>query len=319
MARRTRSSPSPSSRAEPDLARDVQRVRETSRRMVRELGLLRGECHGLSTSQCHALLELSQRGALSGSDVANLLALDKSTASRVLSPLVRRRLVRAKLGDGDKRSRAYELSANGSVYLQKVNAGADAQVQAALALLSDDDRAAAVRGLMLYAGALRRARLLVDVEVRPIARTDNAAVARVIRTVMPEFGASGPGFAIMDPEVDDMFGAYRKAAAYLVAVRNGRLLGGAGVGPLPKAPASVCELKKMYLLPEARGLGVGQALLDAALAAASRLRYRRCYLETLSHMHQARRLYEKNGFVRRDGPLGHTGHFGCNTFYERGL
>jgi len=40
--------------------------------------------------------------------------------------------------------------------------------------------------------------------IRRIRRSDDAAVATLIRTVMPEFGASGPGFAIMDPEVDAM-------------------------------------------------------------------------------------------------------------------
>jgi len=157
------------------------------------------------------------------------------------------------------------------------------------------------------------------VTVRPIAPADNRAVAEVIRTVMPEFGAVGPGYAIVDPEVDDMAGTYTGSAAYFVAEAEGRLLGGAGIGPLPAADADVCELKKMYLLPEARGLGVGQRLLDAALAAARTLGYRRCYLETLTHMRAARQLYERNGFTLLPGPLGHTGHFGCNTFYLRSL
>ena len=43
-----------------------------------------------------------------------------------------------------------------------------------------------------------------DYLIRPIAPGDDAAVASVIRTVMPEFGAVGSGFAISDPEVDWM-------------------------------------------------------------------------------------------------------------------
>ena len=40
--------------------------------------------------------------------------------------------------------------------------------------------------------------------MRPIEPRDDAAMARIIRTVMPEFGADGPGFAIHDAEVDTM-------------------------------------------------------------------------------------------------------------------
>ena len=43
--------------------------------------------------------------------------------------------------------------------------------------------------------------------IRPVRPGDDAAVAAIIRTVMPEFGADGPGFAIHDPEVSAMSAA----------------------------------------------------------------------------------------------------------------
>lgn len=157
--------------------------------------------------------------------------------------------------------------------------------------------------------------------IRPIEPDDDPAVAAVIRTVMPEFGADGPGFAIHDPEVAAMSAAYRaeRRAAYFVAVVDGRVIAGGGVGPLDGADADTCELKKMYALPEARGRGIGQALLDAALAAGRSFGYRRCYLETLTGMDQAKRLYAKNGFAPICGSMGSTGHFGCDSFYLRDL
>ncbi len=71
----------------------------------------------------------------------------------------------------------------------------------------------------------------------------------------------------------------------------------------------------MYLLPELRGLGMGRRLLERCLQAAKDLGYRRCYLETLEHMTQAQALYEADGFVATDGPMGNTGHSACNRFY----
>jgi putative acetyltransferase len=156
--------------------------------------------------------------------------------------------------------------------------------------------------------------------IRPLAPTDNAAVAAIIRAVMPEFGADGPGFAIHDAEVDDMASAYSApGCAYFVVERNGRVVGGGGVAPLPGDTTGTCELRKMYFLPELRGLGAGAELIALCLAQARRLGYRRCYLETLTGMDAAQKLYEKHGFERIPAALGNTGHFGCNRFYVREL
>jgi putative acetyltransferase len=151
---------------------------------------------------------------------------------------------------------------------------------------------------------------------RPIAPADDPAVAEIIRKVMPEFGAVGPGFAINDPEVDFMSQAYSgpRAAYFVVTDEAGWVLGGAGVGPLPGAPDDVCELRKMYFLPETRGHGMGTALLRHCLATARELGFRRCYLETLAGMETAQRLYEKLGF-QKTCAMGATGHHGCDRFY----
>ncbi|MCX7041528.1 MAG: GNAT family N-acetyltransferase [Gammaproteobacteria bacterium] len=155
-----------------------------------------------------------------------------------------------------------------------------------------------------------------DYLIRPIAPGDDAAMASVIRTVMPEFGAVGSGFAISDPEVDWMSQAYSEPrCAYFVIERNGQVMGGGGVAPLSGGDPDVCELRKMYFLPEVRGMGAGAAMMTHCLAAAREIGFKRCYLETLSGMDAAMRLYERTGFRKIAGPMGATGHGGCNTFY----
>jgi putative acetyltransferase len=155
--------------------------------------------------------------------------------------------------------------------------------------------------------------------MRPIRSTDDGVVADIIRTVMPEFGADGPGFAIHDAEVAAMHAAYaREGAAYFVIEAQGVVLGGGGVAPLD-GEAGVCELRKMYFKPGLRGLGAGTALIARCLHAARRLGYRQCYLETLTGMDAAQALYERAGFQRIGGPMGATGHFGCNRFFLRPL
>lgn len=152
--------------------------------------------------------------------------------------------------------------------------------------------------------------------IRPIRASDDAAMANVIRTVMPEFGAVGDGFAINDPEVDWLSKAYSEPrCAYFVVTVDDVVLGGGGVAPLLGGDGDVFELRKMYFMPALRGIGAGAALMSACLAAARELGFARCYLETLRGMDAAMKLYERTGFTRIPGPLGATGHGGCNAFY----
>lgn len=161
---------------------------------------------------------------------------------------------------------------------------------------------------------------MTDVLIRAIEPRDNTAVAGIIRTVMPEFGADGPGFAIHDAEVDTMFETYaRPRSAYFVVERDGVVIGGGGIAALDGGEADVCELRKMYFLPEARGIGAGSAMMLRCLDAARAHGFRRCYLETLTGMDAAQALYRRHGFQMISGPLGGTGHFSCDQFYIRDI
>ncbi len=156
--------------------------------------------------------------------------------------------------------------------------------------------------------------------IRSIAPSDNAAVAAIIRRVMPEFGADGPGFAIHDSEVDAMFEAYAQPrCSYFVVERDGAVIGGAGVAPLQGGEADVCELRKMYFLPEARGIGAGRAMMQRCLEAARQHGFKRCYLETLTGMDGAQVLYRRSGFTALCSAMGGTGHHGCDRYFIRDL
>ncbi|MBK7409679.1 MAG: GNAT family N-acetyltransferase [Saprospirales bacterium] len=151
---------------------------------------------------------------------------------------------------------------------------------------------------------------------RPIQQADNAQVAHIIRTVMTEYGAVGEGFSIMDPEVDHMYEAYQipRAGMYVIE-KAGRVLGCGGFGPLLGAETHICELKKMYFLPELRGLGFGKKVVMQSFEEARKAGYTHCYLETLLYMEPANTLYRKLGFQVLDGPTGATGHGSCDAWY----
>jgi putative acetyltransferase len=81
----------------------------------------------------------------------------------------------------------------------------------------------------------------------------------------------------------------------------------------------MCELVKMYLLPSARGKGLGKALIEGAFDRARNLGYRKMYLETMPELKTAIGMYKKMGFNYLKGPLGKSGHNGCDIWMERVL
>jgi putative acetyltransferase len=156
--------------------------------------------------------------------------------------------------------------------------------------------------------------------IRPIRRHENALVAGIIRQVLTEFGANREGFAFVDTELDALYEHFLPPeAAYFVAEIDGRIFGGAGFGPLLGGDGKTAELKKMYLLPEARGMGLGQKFIQTLLPMAKEAGYDNMYLETTETMKQAIELYKRSEFKRLDKAMGTTGHFACEIFYIRSL
>lgn len=290
--------------------------------MVRQLGLLSGGhgSAGTSLSECHVLTELAGESPLTVTQLAERLALDKSTLSRTIGRLGRGGLVEASTKAADKRVKPIRLTPKGRREVRRIDRQADQQVVAALELLAPADHTAVVRGLELYARALTRSRAQRDFTIRPVRPSDNAALARLIRGVMDEYGIADDACAGHGSEVDDMHDAYRgDRTAYVVVARGRRVLGGGGIGPLAGAARSVCELRKMYFLPELRGLGLGRRVLDLLLDRARAMGYCQCYLETSDPMVEARQLYERLGFRAQAGPAGNTGYTACNRWYLKEL
>jgi putative acetyltransferase len=153
---------------------------------------------------------------------------------------------------------------------------------------------------------------LTDITIRPIALEDNTAIAKVIRDTLAEFGANHPGTVYYDPTTDHLFEMFQAPGSfYQVAELDGQVVGGGGIFPSSGLPPDTCELVKMYLLPQVRGIGLGKKLISDCLAAAQGLGYRNVYLETMPELKDALKTYAKFGFNYLNGPMGNTGHFGC--------
>ena len=158
------------------------------------------------------------------------------------------------------------------------------------------------------------------VNIRTIQPADNQALAVIVRNALAEFGANKPGTVYYDATTDALYELFRQQGSiYYVAEENGTLLGGAGIYPSPGLPADTCELVKMYLSPTARGKGIGKLLIEKAFAFATEAGYRNVYIETMPELRKAMSVYEKFGFKYLDGPMGNTGHFGCDVWMLKEL
>lgn len=159
-----------------------------------------------------------------------------------------------------------------------------------------------------------------EVLLREIQKKDNELVAKVIRTVLEEFNVPKVGTAYADPELDCMFETYSESkTAYFVVEKNGKVIGCAGIAPLANGSPEVCELQKMYFLPETRGLGIGAQMMECCMEKARSFGFKQCYLETMPYMEAAQKLYLKSGFVYLEAPMGCTGHSSCPVWMIKDL
>ena len=156
--------------------------------------------------------------------------------------------------------------------------------------------------------------------IRKIEQKDNAAVAEIVRSVMLELGAPKVGTAYADPNLDTMFETYQNPnAVYFVVEQEEKIIGGAGIQRLDNGEETICELQKMYFLPEARGLGAGSKMIALCLQKAKEFGFKKCYLETMPFMIDAQKLYKKSGFYNIGGPMGNTGHSYCSVWMLKDL
>ena len=156
--------------------------------------------------------------------------------------------------------------------------------------------------------------------IRPIQKKDNIQIAAVIRKVLIDLNVPKVGTAYADPQLDCMFETYSKfKSIYYVLEKQDLILGGAGISQLENETATICELQKMYFLPEARGLGLGHHMIQKCLQSARDFGYQKCYLETMPYMEAAQQLYKKVGFEYICAPMGNTGHGSCPVWMLKDL
>ncbi len=160
----------------------------------------------------------------------------------------------------------------------------------------------------------------MNIHIRPIEPTDNRQTAALIRKVLTEFKRNQAGTVFTDPTTDDLYALFKvPGSCYWIAEEDEQVIGGCGIYPTAGLPEGCAELVKFYLDPQARGKGIGKALLEKSFSSAEALGFNQLYLESFPEFTVAISLYEKYGFQHLPASLGNSGHFACNVWMVKDL
>jgi DNA-binding MarR family transcriptional regulator len=268
----------------------VGRVRSFNRAVTRRIGALSDDYlgRGRPLGESRLLFEIGREGA----DVAGLrarLGLDSGYLSRLLRALEAQGLVASRRAEGDGRRRRAVLTRKGLREWEALDGRSRDTAAALLAPLG-----ASQRERMLAAMAeVERFMRAAAVEIAPADPAGDEARACIdayLRELDERFES---GFdASRSPSADPAELA-PPAGAFLLARLDEAAV---GCGALKVIGRGVGEIKRMWVAPSARGLGVAQRLLDALEAQAVTMGLRALRLDTNRSLAEARALYLRNGY-----------------------
>jgi len=150
-------------------------------------------------------------------------------------------------------------------------------------------------------------------EIAPAGGADDLADVRTLFRAYVDWLGIDLSYQGFEEELAGLPGKYAPPAGGLFLARraDGTVLGCVGLRAFGEAGAS--EMKRLYVLPEARGLGVGAALVERVVAAARDAGYAEMLLDTLPSMTGAIKLYRAAGFAEvpayYDTPIAETVFF----------
>ena len=160
-----------------------------------------------------------------------------------------------------------------------------------------------------------------QITIREIQPQDNPFIAKIIRAALEEFDANKPCTVYFDESTDHLYELFtaEPKSHYFIALVNDEVVGGGGLYPTDALPTGTCELVKMYLKKDYRGIGLGKQMMATCLQWAKDNGYQQVYLETMPELKKAVAVYENLGFQYLTQPMGNSGHNGCDIWMLKGL
>ncbi|MCW4461938.1 bifunctional helix-turn-helix transcriptional regulator/GNAT family N-acetyltransferase [Sphingomonas sp. BT-65] len=267
----------------------VSRFRRFARVVTREVGALDSSFLGRGRPLGAARV-LNAIGA-GRSDVAEIrayLGLDSGLMSRLLRGLEDEGLVRTVPHPDDARCRIATLTASGRQEFEAYEALSDTRASMLLERAADADEL--LRAMDLIASALGRDIITIE-EIDPASDAARDCLERYYAELAARFPTGFEVARSRDPDAADMI---RPRGAFLVAMSDGMPVGCVG---LKGGTGDTAEIKRLWVCPSARGLGLARKLMTAAEDAARNLSIATLRLDTNRALPEAAKLYRATGWT----------------------
>jgi DNA-binding MarR family transcriptional regulator/ribosomal protein S18 acetylase RimI-like enzyme len=282
----------------------VGKIRQFNRTVTRRLGVLNARYLGRDRPlvESRLLFEIGTKGA-PVRDLRERLGLDSGYVSRLLHGLERKGLAATRRQPGqDGRAKFARLTRSGKAELRRINALSDDLAKSMLTPLTGGQAARLVSAMSEVDRLLRAS----AIELTAVAPQD-AGAQWCLGRYFDELGSRFPGG--YDRGVDsatDLDDFSPPKGCFFVAGLFGEPVGCGGIRTF--APR-IGEIKRLWVSPEVRGLGVGRRLLEALERAARQRKMGRIRLDTHESLTEAQNLYRNSGYreiVRfNDNPYAH--------------
>ncbi|SEG60982.1 transcriptional regulator, MarR family with acetyltransferase activity [Bryocella elongata] len=292
------------------LRTEITAFRGFNRFYTRFIGIL-GESlleTGFSLTEARILYELATRGTSNASEIAQTLGVDPAYLSRVLTRFETADLLRRTRSKQDARRAELSLTRRGKTLFRKLNSLSEAQALQTLEPLS-----LAERQRMIAAMGTIESLLLSRPKQDGAVAQDKAAPRFILRAPLPgdyglvvsregalyaqEYGFDASFEALVARIVADFVDHLQPARERCwIAEKDGRHAGHIFLVQHPKQKHTA-KLRLLLVEPEARGCGVGAALVAACIAFAREAGYRKVTLWTQSILGAARQIYTRSGFT----------------------
>ncbi|WP_416898246.1 MAG: GNAT family N-acetyltransferase [Minwuia sp.] len=278
----------------------IAEVRDFTRFYTRRLGVLK---EGLLDTDlplplARIVFELAQTSSLTGGALSKDLALDPAYVSRLIKQLERRGLIAKRASETDGREKLIELTEAGRACFADLDARSRAEVAGLLQDLAPAEHAeltaamGRVRGLLERGDDGRQPPFIL----RPHRPGDIGWVISRHGALYAEEYGWDITFEAMVAEIAGRFiTEFQPGWEHCwIAERHGQNVGSVFV---VKESDEVAKLRMLIVEPSARGLKIGETLVDTVIGFARAKGYRMLTLWTNDCLHAARRIYQKKGFV----------------------
>ena len=270
----------------------VSRVRRFNRAVTSEVGALDTSFLGRGRPLGAArVLNSIGHGRNDVAELRDYLGLDSGLMSRLLRSLEDEGLIRTMAHPDDARRRIAKLTRTGRHEFNAYEAISNSQAE--LLLGRHNKPEALLAAMDIIASAFGRSRISIE-ESDPRGDAARYCLGEYYGELSRRFKGGFEVALSRDPDATDMMSP---RGAFFVAMSDGLPLGCVG---LKGTGSELAEIKRLWVAPSARGLGVGRRLMDAAENAARNLSVRIVRLDTNSALAEALQFYRSTGWTEID-------------------